>query len=179
MLNINWENYQKPSKCIRCTVTKYRHGRARAMHTGFWTRVPPRKLDWSCLHGWKVTVYNCLLLPLSFKLVISKTCVRVLFCFVYPIYFSFCLAFSCALFKKSLRSVNCDSLPCSCRCKCRWSDSCDVAHGNAIPSESDVYRQTFLFLSSQPLIPQKYHWYYRNHNKKEINSVKIISIKWI
>jgi len=33
----------------------------------------------------------------------------------------------------------------------------NVAHGNAIPSENDVYRQTFLFVSSQPLITQKYH----------------------
>jgi len=43
-----------------------------------------------------------------------------------------------------------------------------VAHGNAIPSENDVYRQTFLFVSSQPLIPQKYHWYhwYQNKNRE-------------
>ena len=46
------------------------------------------------------------------------------------------------------------------------SRTADVAHGNAIPSENDVYRQTFLFVSSQPLIPQKYHWYHRNQNKK-------------
>ena len=31
----------------------------------------------------------------------------------------------------------------------------DVAHGNAIPSENDVCRQTFLCVSLQPLIPQK------------------------
>ena len=44
----------------------------------------------------------------------------------------------------------------------QMKDNYDVAHGNAIPSENDVYRQTFLFVSSQPLIPQKYHWYRGN-----------------
>jgi len=48
-----------------------------------------------------------------------------------------------------------------------------VAHGNAIPSENDVYRQTFLCVSSHSLIPQKYHWYHRNQNKKGKRFCKI------
>ena len=54
-----------------------------------------------------------------------------------------------------------------------YIDSLDVAPGNAIPSENDVCIQTFLFVSSQPLVPQKYLWYQRNQDKKGKRFCKI------